>query len=344
MTPQTSGPEDQSPETESAVTSPLWWGVVVAVLAVLGVGYYFLAQAPSPAPEVHGTPQRVRIGIAMQPTDALTFVALENGYFHDLGLSVVVKKYPSGKRALQEGLFTGDVDLASTADAPVAMAGLDNKEYKILTTIFFADNVNRVIARRDRGIETASDLAGKRIATQYASAVHFFLHLFLLDHQLHGAAVEQSFMKAELLPGALAAGDIDAFSMREPYISRARELLGDNAVVFAAPGLYAQVEVLVGTPGFVDANPEVIEKVLRGLARAETFIHENPGAAMEITSRWLEVSKADIAAIWPTVSFRMDLGQALLLLLENEARWAIDDEISTAKDVPYFLDFIDTKH
>ena len=317
------------------------WPVLIAVLALVAASLYVLLMQSS-APVVQGSRERVRIGVAMHPSASLTFVALENGYFDALGLEVVVKKYPSGKRALLEGLFPGEVDLTSAADVPVAMAGLSRKAFRILTSTFSADNVNRVIARRDRGITSPKDLKGKTAATQRASAVHFFLHLFLLDHGMSEQDITLRYMKAEFLPQALADGDIDAFSMREPYISQARDLLGDNAVVFAAPGLYAQTEALVGSPAFIDAKPQVIDKVLSALLKAETFIYENPDASIEIASRWIDVSKDEMAQIWPTVSFRMGLNQELLLLLENEARWAMESEISTAGQVPYYLDFIDT--
>ena len=152
--------------------------VVIVVLMLVGVGLLFQLTQP----EVEGPRERVRIGVAMQPTDALLFIALENGYFAALGLDVVYKKYPSGKRAFTEGLFKGDVDLASASDVPVALAGLNNKKFTILTTLFRADNVNRIIARKDRGIAVAEDWKGKTVGTQRASAVHFFLNEFLLDH------------------------------------------------------------------------------------------------------------------------------------------------------------------
>lgn len=333
--------QTSKPDKYSVATVPRKrWPVLIAVLALVAASLYVLLM-PSSESVVQDPRDRVRIGVAMHPSASLAFVALENGYFDELGLEVVVKKYPSGKRALLEGLFPGEVDLTSAADVPVAMSGLSRKVFRILTSTFSADNVNRVIARRDRGITDPKDLKGKTVATQRASAVHFFLHLFLLDNGMSEQDVTMRYMKAEFLPQALADGDIDAFSMREPYISQARELLGDNAVVFAAPGLYAQTEVLVSSPAFVNAKPHVIDKVLGALLKAETFIHENPDAAIGIASRWIGVSKDEMAQIWPTVSFRIGLDQALLLLLENEARWAIGSEISTAEQVPYYLDFID---
>lgn len=94
------------------------------------------------------------------------------------------------------------------------------------------------MARRDRGIEEAADLRGKHIATQRGSAVHFFLHLCLVSHGLTEEDVTLSFMKGEELPAALAEGRIDAFSMREPYVSEASSLLGERVVIFGHKSIY----------------------------------------------------------------------------------------------------------
>lgn len=328
----------QEPDNNNKPAKPLLSKelAIIVVLVLVGVGMLFQLTQPV----VEGPRERVRIGVAMQPTDALVFIALENGYFAALGLDVVYKKYPSGKRALTEGLFKGDVDLVSASDVPVAMAGLNNKKFTILTTLFRADNVNRIIARKDRGIAVAEDLKGKTVGTQRASAVHFFLNEFLLDHGIVPGDVTSRFLKAEQLPQALANGTLDAFSMREPYISQARVLLGDNAIVFAAPGLYAQVEVLVGLPGFIRAHPQVIAKVMAGLVRAETFASKNPAKAIKLTARWLGVGEQQVADIWPQSQFQMGLDASLLSLLESEARWAIENDISTAAQVPSYVKYM----
>ncbi len=317
-----------------------WAGGIVfaaALLAGATILHFQDQQAPKP---VAGPLEPLRIGIARSPTCGLIFVALAKGYFRDEGLEVTTKVYPSGKRALKEGLFTGEVDIASSGDVPVAMAAFDRHDIKAIATTFNVDNVNRIIARRDSGIARPSDLRGKRVATQGASAVHFFLHLFLLEHGISEGDVALHFMKAERLPKALAEGRIDAFSMREPFISEARELLGDNAVVFEAPGLYSQTEIVVAAGELIKNRPGVVTRVLRALLRAETFMTANPEEAIAITAERLGVEAEEIAIIWPTVKFRMALGQPLLLRLENEARWAIGANIVNNGDVPNYLDFI----
>ncbi|MES9908569.1 MAG: hypothetical protein ABW150_08700 [Candidatus Thiodiazotropha sp.] len=53
-----------------------------------------------------------------------------------------------------------------------------------------------------------------------------------MEHEIYEKDLELSYFKAEQLPDKLASGAIDAFSMREPYISLAREKLPGKYIVF----------------------------------------------------------------------------------------------------------------
>jgi len=267
------------------------------------------------------TIDRVRLGLALQPSSALALIASEKGYFRQNGLDVVLTDFPSGKRALVEGLLPGNVDIAVASDVPIAAAALRGEKFKLVASTFTASNVNRVIARRDAGIEKPADIAGKRVATQKHSAVHYFLHLFLMENRVSESDIKLSFTRAEELPPALEWGTIDAFSMREPYISQAAELLPNNHVIFAAPGVYKQYDVVVASPEMQKQSPVVIEKFLRALLMAGRFVEEHEHEAQIIVAYKLGTPVEKIASGWGEYSFQLGMGQPLLLLLEDISRW-----------------------
>ncbi len=281
-----------------------------------------------------------RLGLPLQPSSALLIVALEQGFFSNNGLQVSVREYPSGKRALHEGLFEGEVDITGSADFPVTLAGMHRKDFRIIASIFSADNVNCIIARRDAGIEVATDLKGKHIATQQGSAVHYFLHLFLLEHGLSEEDVFLSFMKAEELPEALAKGRIDAFFIRAPYIGQAKELLGTNSVVFSAPGLYTQQELLLVREDVIREKPTLSRRILKALLEGEEYIRKNPEKAAVLIAEYLNADPTSIASRWSEFQIRLSLDQSLLVRLEDEARWAIAVKLVESPDVPNYLELI----
>ena len=282
----------------------------------------------------------LRLGLALQPTNALVMIGLKRGFFADEGLNVEVVEYVSGTQALHKGLFAGKVDLVTASDVPIAILGFQRSDFKIIASVFSVGNQNRIIARRDRGIAMPADMKGKRLATQRGSAVHFFLSLFLADHGIAEKDVRLSFLQPAELPRALANGDIDAFAMREPFISQAKKLIGENAVVFDAPGLYDQTDQIVVSDSFVKQRSESVIKVLRSLVRAEAFAKADPARAKAIVAEYLGVSPAEVAADWPRRSPKVVLEQGLLSQLEGQARWAIRNGMAPGKTVPNFLDLL----
>jgi ABC-type nitrate/sulfonate/bicarbonate transport system substrate-binding protein len=278
--------------------------------------------------------KQVSLGLAMQPTSALAIIAMDRGFFEEQGLSVEARSFPSGKRALHEGLVPGEVDIAISADIPIMLQIFKDKELRILAAIGATSDVNAIVARRDGGITVPGDLKGKRIATQKASAVHYFLYQFLRKHGMSGQEVHCSFMKAEQLPKALAGGAIDAFSMREPYIGEALELLGEKAVVFSAPGIYPQTEMVVTRRQFIEDNPEVITGLVEALLAAERFAKDNPEQAAEILAQRLGADRNLIAELWPRLDLRVTLDQSLVLLLESQARWALREGLVEGEKTP----------
>lgn len=309
-----------------------WLGVVFAIIMIMVLilgSHYSFSQVK----------ERVRIGLPLQQQSSLAIIAVEKGFYSKEGLDVTVKEYPSGKRAV-EGMLAGEVDVATTAETPIVFASFERQDFSIIASISSSDNILRIIARKDKGIQKPVDLRGKRIAVQKGSATHFFLHIFLLKNGLSEKDVSLYFKKVEELPEALASGEIDAFSQREPFISKAKGLLGDNAVVFAEPGIYVLSEVMIALNSLIKDKPEVINRLLRALLQAERFTRDHPDQAIKIVSNKLKAPESEISALWNEFYFTISLKQEILNILEDEARWAIRNKFTNKTKVPNYLNFI----
>ena len=282
--------------------------------------------------------ETLSIGVPQEPLGTLIVVAREKGYFADAGLDVkVVDTYPSGMRALQ-GMLDGEVDLTISSEVPLVVQAFTHDDFRILATIGMSDNEPRIIARKDKGIEKPADLVGKTIATQRASAVHYFLHLFLLKHGIEDVEIE--FLTAEELPQALADGNIDAFSMREPFIGEAKQLVGDNGIVFQEPGMYLKTMNLVALQRLIDERPGTVEKVLRALVRAEAFFREHRDEAVATVAAKMKTDAGQLGKVLQDVELEVALSHALVVALEDEARWAIDNKFTEKQDAPDFRKLI----
>lgn len=290
---------------------------------------------PAPAPVVE---QPLRLALGRQPTSVLFLLAQEHGLFKKHGLNVELKIYPSGKRALEEGVLTGAADMANPFETVLALAVFDHPQLRVLASALRSDNISYIVARRDRGITQPGDLRGRVVATQSASAVHFFLHQFLLEYGLGDADVRLKFDKIEALPALLESGQVDAVSVREPFLGQCKEILGERAVIFAGTGIYEQAELLVATEKLLRERPAVPRAVLSALLEAEAYARPTEETA-NIVARYLDMNQSEVAGELSHYLIRLEMGQSLLVLLEELARWGIDKGLVHG-EVPDFLDIV----
>jgi ABC-type nitrate/sulfonate/bicarbonate transport system substrate-binding protein len=310
--------------------------IIPLLLAALSLSACLIqAQEKSPPPPT----EAVTLGLA-PALNYLTLIALDQGYFSDEGLDVTVVEYSTGSRVLRDGLLAGEVEVGVIGLGPLVFGSFERDDFEIFGSISTLFDLYQVVARKDRAILAPADLKGKRLATSKASTFHYFVHNFLIENGLTDEEVTFSFKPAAELPAALASGEVDAISAREPFIAQAQNLLGDNAVVLAAPDLPANTLNLVALDPFLQNRPQVAERILRALIRAEDLARQQPDRAIEIVAHRLEAPEAEIAGAWPKVALQVSLDQELILSLENIARWAIKNELTETTDVPNYLDYI----
>ncbi|MBM3858189.1 MAG: transporter substrate-binding domain-containing protein [Verrucomicrobia bacterium] len=283
----------------------------------------------------------VRFGLALEAPAALSIIALQKDYFAAEGLEMSVVPYASGARAFS-AMLTGAVDVATTAEVPVVAESFQRQDFRVFASVASVGNLHWVVARKDAGIEKGSDLRGKRVATQRASSVHFFLHLFLLHNGMVDGAVALSFQKIEDLVPALVNGEVDAISTREPYVTEAADRLGEKVVVLGAPGVYVRSQHLAASAAWLQQHPGAARRLVRGLLRAEEFVRRAPADARQIVARRVGMPLARLSAEWGQVYFRVGLEQSLLPQFEEEAKWMLDQKLVTARPLPNYLRLLDT--
>ncbi len=283
--------------------------------------------------------QAVSIGFAPSLNYVL-IVALEQGYFADEGLKVTAKHYRTGKRVLHDGVLTEEVDVGIVGMGPLATESIDRQDITIFGSISTHYDLYKIVARRDSGIFVPSDLLGKRIATSRSSSFHFFLNNFMTEHQMQLDPNDVVFRQAADLPNVLARGEVDAISTREPFVTQARALLGENVIVFSEPSLPSNTLNAVSMRSFLNDNSEISTKLLRALIRSEEFIEKNSSEAQSIVADYLGVEPEELVEGWSNTEIGIGLDDDLILRLEQIARWVINNDSVEQRDVPNFLEQI----
>ncbi|MEE8481005.1 MAG: hypothetical protein V3T59_07170, partial [Desulfobacterales bacterium] len=59
-----------------------------------------------------------------------------------------------------------------------------------------------------------------------------------------------------------------------------------------------------------------------------------------IVSQRLKLDKELVVSIWDDFKFQLMLDQAIIITLEDEARWAIDNNLTDATEVPNYMNYI----
>lgn len=288
-------------------------------------------------PKYTGPVENVSTGIVSEYA-GLILIAENQGYFRDNGLNVTTKEYASGPVALND-LLSGKLDMAVASDFAGVRNSFANQNFKILANMSKSEAFY-LVANNERGIKDVSNLKGKKIGITQETVGEFFLSQFLILNNLSVRDVKLVNLPQSNLVKAVGTGQIDAAVLFEPNAYQAQAALGDKAVRMSIQSGRTIYSLLYGTDKLVNERPEVIVRYMQAIIEAEKFIKKHDTEARNIVKQRLHYDDAYINYIWPKFSFEATLDQELLLNLDDEARWVIDNHLSTASKPPNYLHMI----
>lgn len=315
------------------------WSIIAVIVIVLIAGIWFVQTQKLEPGGVIDTVERVTIADGTSFLSAPVYVAFEKGYFKDEGLDVLIQPHTSGKDTLNV-LIAGKADLATTSETPVMHIGLKGEKTYVISTIVTAEKHNAIVARKDRDISTPSDLKDKTIGVTIGSNGEFFLDTFLLINGIKRDEIKAVHRKPQERFDALVSGEVDAVSGWNPYMKKLQKELGDNGITFYGGGLYTATFNIVARQDYVKENPGIIKKVLRALISATEFIKENPEETHKIVSGYFPIDEALLKELEGIYDFEVRLDQSFILTLEDQARWAIRNNLTDKTAVPNYLNYI----
>lgn len=288
-------------------------------------------------------PERSRVVLATptQPISAPIYVAGSRGFFADRGLEVEVVPGLTGEGALEE-VIAGRADFAVTAETPVVHAALRGDSVAVLATVATTRDGFRVVGRRDRGISDPTDLRGKRIGVTLDTNVEFFLDLFLTLNHVDRSDVELVHTGGDEIVPALTGGRVDAAVSWEPHTTRLREELGTEGAFLGARHVYTWFWNVVALRRFADDDPRTTEALLESLVAATNFMLSDPDRARELVASRARLPPTAAEASWAQTSFSVSLDQALVLTMEDQARWVLEARDRPTDAIPNVLRFIDS--
>jgi NitT/TauT family transport system substrate-binding protein len=286
-----------------------------------------------------GPPEKVTIAYATLIEASLAHVAQAEGYNREENLAVTARLHPYGKLALKD-VLEGKADFATVAETPVMFAILNGEKIAIIASIYSSQKNHAIIARKDLGILVPQDLRERKIATTLGITSDFFMDGFLAVHGIARKELTVVNLKPEELENAIVSGEVAAVSSFYPYLSLTQKKLGDKGITFYDPDIYTETFNVVATQEFIRKNPETVRKMLRALVKAEEMARKNPEEAQKLVAQFTGIAPDIVAETWGIGSFELTLNQLLILVLEDEAQWAIENDFTLARKMPNYLDYI----
>jgi NitT/TauT family transport system substrate-binding protein len=284
-----------------------------------------------------GEVEKITLAAYEGDTGLLPYIAKEQGFFEENGLDVEIKNYESGKQAT-DVLLAREADISTSAGAVFVSNSFEHDYLRILGTVATAE-VTGLIARKDRGITTATDLVGKKIGVTRKSNAEFSLGIFLTFNELSVADVEIVDLVPSEIVNSLISGDIDAGYSWEPNLYNAKVQLGDNAVIIKEDAPEFNF-ILLSKKEWVDNNPDAAKRFMKAIVQAEQYVNQNEEVARQFMKERFNYEQVYSDSTWGDHDFTVELPQSLIITLEDQARWAINNGLTDATEVPNYLDYI----
>jgi NitT/TauT family transport system substrate-binding protein len=229
------------------------------------------------------------------------------------------------------------VDVATGAGFVLVSNSFSHPTLRTLGTIACSES-NELVARKDRGIGSPGDLKGKRIGVTRKSTGEFYLGRFLLFNLLAMKDVEI----VDLTPGRIVRemkdGTIDAGFTWDPNVYNIKKELGENVVSWPGQSGQAFYFILITYEHWLRRRPSAAEKLLRALVQAEDSVRHNEAASKEFVREKFGYESDYIDYAWERHDFVVELPQALILALEDQARWRIQNKLTDETAIPNYLE------
>lgn len=255
----------------------------------------------------------------------LLAIADQKGFFAQEGLLVEMQPYALGRNAM-EGMLAGKCDLATSADTPVADYGMMRDDLRVVAGIATSDRLCYLVAKKDSKIRTVADLKGRQVGVTKGTAPHFFLDMVLNRHRLQEKDVKVQFMQGDQLQQALLDGTVAAIATTDLNAYRLQEGQEEAMLLINEPGIVLNHGYLTTLDGSLIKKQEAIRRLLRGVQRAEKLVASNPDEARREFATYLKVSPQVADRVWQTLTPRLFLSPAMILTLEDNARWLRERE------------------
>ena len=305
-------------------------------LAVLGL---LAAVTPSPA-------QNAKLDAALSNSwwgHIPIMLAVEKGYFKEVGIDVEVKSVPSSADRVR-AVTAGSVAFSNLGRiAVISEMANDNKSFYFFANVDDSPGNEGCWARP--GFASFKDLKGKKVAANTSAQIT--MNGLLENEGMSEKDVQFVNLPGGEMAGAIARSDVDAACVWEPLFTNVKnaasggKLLGTDMDTpnFKKFGTMASPDIMIISRKLVDEQPALAGKLVAAIFRGVKYTNENPDDTAKTVAHYFRQDPAVVlAAMKQFKYFGADKWQEHMKLhtgqMEYLSKWLVDNgKIAKMPDV-----------
>jgi ABC-type nitrate/sulfonate/bicarbonate transport system substrate-binding protein len=274
---------------------------------------------------------KMTIATGVDPVFSAYYVAQEAGLFKKHGLDVRINTGPSGS-AMVAFLVNGQIESAFGSEiAGVANHNLDPN----VVVVAQATRLVRWIAVVGRNIDSLDGLKGKKVGIARGSGGEVFWLAMIDKLKLNPADYTVVNVEAPEMVAALERGNIDAYAVWEPWVTRGLGAVKNTKVLRTQEGILEQGVYIYMNRGWITKNPAPAEAFLRALLEATEIINKDRKRAARDVSAFLKsLDPPLVETLMTKLTFDVELSDFTLTLFRL-AESQLKQQGKLAKPVDY---------
>jgi len=256
---------------------------------------------------------KMTIATGVDPVFSAYYVAQEEGLFKKNGLDVKINTGPSGS-AMVSFLINGQIESAFGSE----IAGISNHNLDPnVVVVAQAARLVRWIAVVGRNIENLDGLKGKKVGVARGSGGEVFWLAMLAKLKLNAADYNVVNVEAPEMVAALERGNIDAYVVWEPWVSRGLAAVKNTKVLKDQEGILEQGVFIYMNLGWIKKNPAAAEAFMRSLVEATEIINKDRKRSAKDVSDFLKnLDPPMVEQLMTKLTFDMELEESSIAMLK----------------------------
>ncbi len=210
-------------------------------------------------------------------------------------------------------LVNGQIESAFGSEiAGIANHNLDPN----VVVVAQAARLVRWIALVGRNIDSLEQLKGKKVGVARGSGGEVFWLAMLDKLKLNAADYTVVNVEAPEMVAALERGNIDAYAVWEPWVTRGLNAVKNTKVLKDQEGILEQGVFIYMNQGWIKKNPPQAEAFMRALVEATEIINKDRSRAAKDVSAFLKsLDPPMVEQLMTKLTYDMELSNASISML-----------------------------